>query len=58
MFWFSHSQMRLHNFIMGFICLIDALVMICSLGFVGTRFQFMFACHMELKKLNKIKEGR
>jgi hypothetical protein len=58
MIWFSHPQMRLQNFIMGFICLLDAMIMICSLGFVGTSFQFTFACHMELKKLNRIKEGK
>lgn len=56
LFWVTSKNMRVSNFGLGFMCLLDGLVLILSFGFIGSSFQWHYASRRELRLLAKRKK--
>jgi hypothetical protein len=52
----AEDRSKFENFILGFVTLVDALVLILSFGFFGSSFQFYYTAAKELKRIRKLEK--
>jgi hypothetical protein len=57
MFWVCDSGRRLGNFLLGLVCILDGMVLMLTLGCVGTHWQFRYMAAQELRRLKKTTAG-
>ena len=53
MFWLTSPGRRVSNFILGLVCILDGMVLVLTLGYVGTHWQFSYLAAQELRRLKK-----
>jgi hypothetical protein len=58
LFWFTTKSMWSSNLGLGFMCLLDGLVLIISFGLIGSSFQWHYAARRELRIINKSKTDK